>query len=198
MLLNFVEKAMMNNPVRATIQRQFEARRLLSMGGQMVGGAALEVGCGRGVGTELILDVFGAECVDAFDVDPQMIELARCRLAARGERVHLWTGNVTAIPSADSCYDAVFDFGIIHHVANWRYALREVHRVLKPGGRLYAEEVLERFLTHPIWKRLLEHPKQNRFHYDRFREALVDCGFKLVLTNQLWQCFGWFVVDKPR
>ena len=36
----------------------------------------------------------------------------------------------------------MFDFGIIHHVPQWRRALAEVARVLKPGGRFYAEEVL--------------------------------------------------------
>jgi hypothetical protein len=60
MLLNRVEYALMNNPLRAALQRHFEAARLLRMGGPMQGGTALEIGCGRGVGAELILDVFGA------------------------------------------------------------------------------------------------------------------------------------------
>jgi len=85
MLLNRIEKAMMNNPVRAVIHRHFEAGRLLAMGGPMRGGAALEVGSGRGVGTELILDMFGADRVDAFDLDPDMVERARRRLAPRGD-----------------------------------------------------------------------------------------------------------------
>ena len=45
MLLNRVEYALMNNPLRAAIQRRFEARRLLRMGGPVPGGAALELGC---------------------------------------------------------------------------------------------------------------------------------------------------------
>jgi hypothetical protein len=57
MLLNAVEKALMNNPARGAIPRHFEARRLLDLGGPMAGGKALEVGCGRGVGVEIILTV---------------------------------------------------------------------------------------------------------------------------------------------
>jgi SAM-dependent methyltransferase len=81
-LLNRLEYALMNNPVRAGLQRHVEARRLLRMGGPMHGGRALEIGCGRGVGTELILDMFGAERVDAFDLDPRMVALARQRPGA--------------------------------------------------------------------------------------------------------------------
>jgi ubiquinone/menaquinone biosynthesis C-methylase UbiE len=138
--LNAIETALMNNPVRAAIQRRSEAERLLAMGGRMRGGRALEVGCGRGVGVELILDVFGAGEVDAFDLDPRMVERARGRLRRRKEPIRLWVGDATAITAPDGHYDAVFDFGIVHHVPDWRTALREIHRVLRPRGRFYAED----------------------------------------------------------
>ena len=64
--------------------------------------------------------------------------------------MQLWVGDATAVPVEDESFDAVFDFGIIHHVPHWRAALGEVHRVLKPDGRFYAEEVLGRFVTHPV------------------------------------------------
>ena len=73
MLLNRLEYTLMNLPLRAVIQRRFEATQLLRLGGAMPGGVALEIGCGTGVGTELILDLFGAETVAAFDLDPRMI-----------------------------------------------------------------------------------------------------------------------------
>src|SRR5580692_8107108 len=130
MLLNAVEKALMNNPVRAELQRRFEATRLLKLGGPVAGGRALEVGCGRGVGVEIILDVFGAGSVDAFDLDPDMVARARARHASRGSRVRLWVGDAEQIQAEDATYDAVFDFAIIHHVPAWRNALREVARVL--------------------------------------------------------------------
>jgi Methyltransferase domain len=88
----------MNNPVRAAIPRHCEAPRLLRMGGPMRGGRALDVGCGRGVGTELILDVFGADSVDAFDLDLRMVARARTRLAAHGSRVRC--GSAMQAPSA--------------------------------------------------------------------------------------------------
>ncbi len=197
MHLNRVEYALMNNPVRAAIQRHVEARRLLRMGGSMRGGRALEVGCGRGVGTELILEVFGADSVDAFDLDLRMVALARTRLAARGSRVRLWVGDATAISAPDATYDAVFDFGIIHHVPDWRRAVSEIHRVLKPDGRLYAEEVLRGLIVHPLTRRLVEHPQADRFDAGGFARELRATGFETVCTQDLWGSFAWFAARKP-
>ncbi len=197
MLLNRVEKAMMNNPVRAAIQRRFEARRLLAMGGRMRGGDALEIGCGRGVGTELVLEVFGAERVDAFDLDPNMVDLARQRLSSRGDRVRLFVGDAEKIDAPDASYQAVFDFGIVHHVPHWRATLAEVFRVLRPGGRFYAEEVLAKFIHSPIWRRLLDHPMHDRFDTPTFVHALRESGFEVRETRELFGCFAWFVADKP-
>jgi len=161
--LNGLERVLMNNPIRAAIQRHMEARWLLDMGGPMAGGHALEVGCGRGVGVEIIFDVFGAERVDAFDLDVAMVRRAQRRLAHRGGRVRLWIGDATRITADDAAYDAVFDFGILHHVPDWRTAVAELYRVLKPGGRLYAEEMLAGLILNPLVRRLVDHPAEDRF-----------------------------------
>lgn len=196
MRLNAVETALMNNPVRAAIQGRFEAGRLLAMGGRMRGGRALELGCGRGVGVGLILDLFGAGDADAFDLDLRVVERARRRLRGRREAVRLWVGDATAITAPDAHNDAVFDFGIVHHVPDWRTALRETHRVLRPGGRLYAEEAFDRFIMDPLWRRFLEHPQEDRFDAPRFEKGLEEAGFRVVATQTLGNRFGWFVADR--
>ena len=163
----------------------------------MEGGAALEVGCGRGVGTELILDLFGADHVDAFDLDPDMVALAQQRLTDRGDRARLFAGDITQIEAGDGCYDAVFDFGIIHHVPSWESALDEVFRVLRPGGRFYAEEVFERFIVSPVWRTLLDHPQEGRFDLDGFAAGLLGAGFDMKEAQAFGPWFGWFIADKP-
>jgi ubiquinone/menaquinone biosynthesis C-methylase UbiE len=196
MRLNTFEFVAMNNPLRAAIQRRFEARRLMRMGGTMNGGRALEIGCGRGVGVEIILHQFGAETVDAFDLDPRMVELASSTLKDLKDRVNLWVGDATKIEASDSTYDAVFDFGIIHHIPEWRTAVAEVFRVLKPGGRFFSEEVLRGFILHPLWRALLEHPQEDRYDHEEFKAALAQCGFTVLSDNQIWNSFGWYVADK--
>jgi ubiquinone/menaquinone biosynthesis C-methylase UbiE len=188
---------MMNNPLRASIQRRFEARRLLRMGGAMGGGAALEIGCGRGVGTQLIFEVFGAERVDAFDLDPRMAEQARRRLARHGGRARVWVGDATAIAAPDATYDAVFDFGIIHHIPRWRRALAEVRRVLKPGGRFYAEEILSGFIHNPLARHLLDHPLEDRFDAATFSSALAESGLTPIESNAFGRWVAWVVADRP-
>lgn len=193
MRLNWLETKLMNNPLRAAAQRRLEVPRLLRMGGRMHGGRALEVGCGRGVGTELILECFGAERVDAFDVDPAMVALAQQRLARFGDAVRVSVGDVCHIDAPDACYDAVFDFGILHHVPGWRDAVSEIRRVLAPGGRLYAEEMFGRFTAHPVTRRLLEHPEEGRFDHDQFRKALAACGLRVEASQDVLGLGGFFV-----
>ncbi|NNG15899.1 MAG: methyltransferase domain-containing protein [Gemmatimonadales bacterium] len=187
----------MNNPFRAALQRHVEARRLLRMGGPVSGGRALEIGCGRGVGAGIVLDRFGAETVDAFDLDHRMVRLARRRLARLGDRAHVWTGDASAIPVPDETYDAVFDFGIVHHMPRWRDALAEVWRVMKPGGRFYAEEVLRDVLAHPIIRRLFHHPEDDRFDRKDFLAGLEQAGFIPVASRETLRSMAWFVADKP-
>jgi ubiquinone/menaquinone biosynthesis C-methylase UbiE len=194
--LNRFERLLMNNPVRAAIQTHFEAPRLLRMGGPAIGARVLEIGCGRGVGTALILERFGAHRVDAFDLDPSMVALARARLARHHSRVRLWAGDATAIPVADATYDAVFDFGVVHHVPDWRRAIAEVARVLKPAGQFYAEEVLSAFIDHPAMRRLLDHPTKDRFDAGAFRHALENAGLHTTSSRELLGLIAWFTARR--
>jgi ubiquinone/menaquinone biosynthesis C-methylase UbiE len=145
MKLNSLGRVSMNNPVRATMQRRFTASVMRRLGGPVSGGA-LEVGCGRGVGLDIIVDVFGPARVFAFDLDPKMIQLARRRLGSRPEVLGLAVADATAIPVRDSSFDAVFDFGAIHLIPGWSEALSEVRRVLRPGGKYFFELVTSRLL----------------------------------------------------
>jgi hypothetical protein len=72
MLLNRIEKTLMNNPVRAMLQRHYEARLLERLGGRVDGLRVLGIGCGRGVGTEIIFESFRARELHAFDLDPDI------------------------------------------------------------------------------------------------------------------------------
>lgn len=89
-----------------------------------------------------------------------MVRLAQYRHHGRSTKAVLWVGDVRALPVADDHYDTVFTFGVLHHVVDWRAALKEVYRVLKPGGRFYAEEILKKYITHPFWGPLMDAPQK--------------------------------------
>ena len=140
----------MNNPARAAAQRRFTATHMLRLGGDVEGGTALEIGCGRGVGIEIILQRFKAAKVVAFDLDPKLVKLAQRRTEPPGDTVSLSVASATKIEAADSTFDAVFDFGVIHQIAEWPIAVAECSRVLKPSGRFYFEAVSSRFYRLPM------------------------------------------------
>lgn len=193
MLLNSVERALMNNPVRAAIQRHWEGPLLERLGGRVPGARVLEIGCGRGVGTEIILERFGAARVDAFDIDPDMVSAARRRLAHFGDRVTVAVGDAEAIPAETAAYDAVFDFGILHHLPDWRRGVAEVARVLRMGGRFYFEEVTRHALRRWSARTFLDHPRGDRFMGDEFVRLL---GYEGLRVDDRWVevVFGDFVI----
>jgi SAM-dependent methyltransferase len=132
--LNRLGKLGLNSPTRAFVQRHVVAALLERLEGRLDGGRALELGCGRGVGGEIILDRFGAAELELLDIDPDMVERARDRLAGRA-RTRVVVGDATQIDAPDEWFDGVFDFGAIHQMPAWPDA------VLRPGGRFFFEEV---------------------------------------------------------
>ena len=196
MKLGLTEWWLMNNPVRALSQRYFEVPQLLRIGGVRPQAIALEIGCGNGSGVDLLRNRFNVRQVHAFDVDPRMVRLASAKHRRRPDELALWVGNVRQVPVTDARYDAVFDFGILHHVVNWPAALVEIHRVLKPGGRFYIEEISRQFIVHPIWRRLLDHPQENRFDREEFMAALESTGFTVRRCHEWGGLFIWCIADK--
>jgi ubiquinone/menaquinone biosynthesis C-methylase UbiE len=139
--MNAFGRATMNNPARALAQRRQIVPTMIRLGGSLAGCRVLELGCGRGVGTELLLDVMEAAEVHAVDLDPVMVDKARHRV---GQRATVELADMTALAVPDAHYDAVVDFGAVHLVPEWRKAVQEVARVLRPRGRYYFEEIVGR------------------------------------------------------
>lgn len=174
MLMNQLETLAVNNPARRALQRHLEVPTLRRLGGRTPGAHVLEIGAGSGYGTRLILDQFGAASVTAIDLDPAMVTRARSRLRRYGTAARVEQGSADDLHAPDGTYDAVFDFAIIHHVRNWRDALAEVARVLRPGGKFYFVEVTATALARPTYRKLFDHPTHDRFTAGQFLAALDD------------------------
>lgn len=182
-MMNRVETMLVNSPPRRWWQRLYETPTLLGLGGRLPTGAqALELGCGPGYGTELVIERFGAAHVDAIDLDPDMIRRAGRWLVRYGDRVRLAEGSATdlrgTLGADDASYDAVFDFAIIHHIPDWRAAIAETARVLKPGGRFYFDEVTAHALARPSYRLLFDHPTTDRFTAEDFLDELPRHGLE--------------------
>jgi len=187
MKLNDLEFALMNNRLRAWSQRGLETPLLIGPRGALQGKRVLEVGCGRGVGMETLLQEMDAAEVVGFDLDPKMIALAQARVARFGERARMFSGDAERIPEPDASFDVVVEYGILHHIPNWRGALAEIARALKPGCAFYFEDLLKAFINAPGIVQLFDHPHATQFSGAEFRAALAQVGLAL---NDDWRQFG--------
>lgn len=171
MKLNNLEFFLVNNALRAVSQRQLETPRLIGPRGSLAGQRALEIGCGRGVGMEILLSL-GAKHDTGFDLDPRMVSLAAQRLAKYGDQVRVFVGDAEAIDAPNDSFDAVVDYGVIHHIPHWQQTLKEFVRVLKPGGTFYFEDLLKGLIS--TWPALIffEHPQPTQFYCREFRSEL--------------------------
>jgi len=107
--------------------------------GDVTGKTVVDYGCGDGENT-LVLATRGAQ-VTAVDISPDLIEIAKRRIAVNGldERVRFVVGSAYDIPVPDASVDVVFGIAILHHL-DLPQAAREVWRILKPGGRAIFQE----------------------------------------------------------
>lgn len=92
-----------------------------------------------GTGTGRMLELLGPEAASALGVDrsPEMLRLARAKLAAAGmESVELRQGDIYALPLAGGATDTVVLHQVLHYAQQPAAAVNEASRLLVPGGRL--------------------------------------------------------------
>ena len=134
-------------PIGADILIGALARLLQSCPGSRL----LDAGCGTGSYAALALPHVGR--IDAMDINPSMLDVARKKLAdaTRDGSVTFHEGSVQNMPFEAACFDAVMFNQVLHHLESGedgnfeahRSALVEAHRVLRPGGLLIVN-----FTTH--------------------------------------------------
>jgi SAM-dependent methyltransferase len=99
------------------------------------GGVAIDVGCGTGRALAPLREAVGsAGAVIALDVTPEMLHAARPAAAvAAAARV---LADARALPLRDGCAEVIFAAGLVNHLPDTEAGLRELARVIRPGGKL--------------------------------------------------------------
>jgi ubiquinone/menaquinone biosynthesis C-methylase UbiE len=96
---------------------------------------ALELGCGTGFFLLNLIQAGVAERGSVTDLSPGMVEVALRNAAGLGLPVTGRVADAERIPYPDDSFDLVVGHAVLHHIPDVPAALREVLRVLRPGGR---------------------------------------------------------------
>ena len=120
-----------------TFGRKGDARLVVRLSGMESDDVVVDVGCGPGVAVRYAAQL-GAT-VTGVDPTPAMLRIAGL-LTRRPAKVRYAEGVAEAIPLLDDSASVVWSIATVHHWSNVDSGLREVRRVLLPGGRLVAIE----------------------------------------------------------
>jgi SAM-dependent methyltransferase len=103
----------------------------------------LDLGCGAGTDSLIAAQMVGAEgSVAGIDMTAQMLEKARAAVVEMGvENVEFVEGEIERLPFLDESFDVVISNGVIDLVPDKDAVFSEIHRVLRPGGRIQIADV---------------------------------------------------------
>ena len=93
----------------------------------------LEIGCG--VGTDGLQFARAGADYTGVDLTEAAVGLARKNFASAGVAGEFRMSDAESLDFADESFDVVYSHGVLHHTPDIEAAVREIHRVLKPGGR---------------------------------------------------------------
>jgi ubiquinone/menaquinone biosynthesis C-methylase UbiE len=96
------------------------------------GARLLEVGCG--MGTDLLQFARGGARCTGVDLTPRSVEITRHRFKLYGADGNFMISDGEHLPFRSESFDVVYSNGVLHHTPDTAGAIREVHRVLRPGG----------------------------------------------------------------
>jgi 2-polyprenyl-3-methyl-5-hydroxy-6-metoxy-1,4-benzoquinol methylase len=112
-------------------------------------GVALEIGCGTGYLSRVLVESGDASALLLTDVSADMLRVCRSHLERLGLLARMSLGFATYSSHEDCLRDAAFDTcvggSVLHHIPDVSAFLRSVLRVLKPGGRAFFVEPSLRF-----------------------------------------------------
>lgn len=100
--------------------------------GDLSGRPVLEIGCGMGFHSEMLVRA-GAR-VTSIDLSPTSVEATRRRLELKGLEAEVREMDAEGLAFERGSFDRVWSWGVIHHSSRTGRIVREIDRVLRPGG----------------------------------------------------------------
>lgn len=161
---------------------------------------AADIGCGTGTVSRLMAARMGSAArVDAIDIAPEQIELARSTPAEAGSgSIHFELGSAYEPGLPESAFDIVFSRLVLCHLKEPKKAVAQMARLLRPGGRLVLVDMdLRDIFTmphceyYPAYVNECVIPYETKIHVDysiglRLPQLVMDAGLRTdaVLVDQ--------------
>jgi len=145
-----------------------------------------------------VLQWVRAQGASAFGVDISEPTVRQARAAFSDAALRAAVADVRRLPFRDESFDAVYSMGTIEHFPESETALREMHRVLRPGGRAVVgvPNRWDPFLR-PALSALLQRLRLYGYGYERsfsrraLRRMLQSAGFEVVAETAILFVPGW-------
>jgi ubiquinone/menaquinone biosynthesis C-methylase UbiE len=144
-------------------------------------GALLELGGGSGAMAQETLRRFPDLRLTVTDIDPAMVTAARRRLGQTANAA-VEEADMTDLPFADESFDVVASYLMLHHVINWKQAVSEAARVLRPGGILIGYDLADTRLAE--WIHWADRSPHQLIASEKFAPALTEAGLDAVNVRQ--------------
>lgn len=173
---------------QARLQRQAELiQPLLYEGWEVIGspGSILEIGCGVGSQLGFLRQRYPEARVVGVDRSPEQLATARSRVTG----VELVEALGEALPFADASFDFVCLYWVLEHVAEPEPILREIGRVLRPGGWACFSEVHNpSFYLYPACPRAMEFwAAYNAMQSELGGNPCIGVQLPYLATRQGWR-----------
>ena len=154
-------------------------RRLIPAGAKVLD-------CGAGTGELSLAASDNADSVLCTDLSKNMLKQAQRKARALGaDNIEFAARNIFDLQDPDDTYDVVIAGNVLHLLTNPQGAVKEMYRVLKPGGRLllptFTKKNSARLLI-GIYKKLGFDPAAN-YSPSEYKKMLEDCGLGRVRTK---------------
>ncbi|MBL6751633.1 MAG: class I SAM-dependent methyltransferase [Nevskia sp.] len=151
----------------------------------------VDVGCGWGRSFRLLHGRFAPQRLIGVDVDPRMIQAARAEVERHGIAVDFRNANSSHLPLANESVDMIFCHQTFHHIVEQEEALREFHRILKPGGVMLFAESTRKYIHSWIIRLLFRHPMDVQRTAGEYLAMIDRCGFEVGRQSLSYPYLWW-------
>ena len=177
-----------------------ENRFILRQLGDVRGKYLLDLGCGAGENS-VYFAMKGANCV-ASDYSPGMVDVALKLAEKNGVQVAGKVINAMDIDYPDNTFDIVYASNLLHHIPDPKITIQEIHRVLKPGGKMCFWDPLKHNPVINVYRRMATEVRTEDEMpldigmVDFVRSRFSQTSYDTFWIATLWIFLSFYLIEK--